>query len=284
MLLAHLALIGRILLIGYERIIFKQLGENSGSVETVFLIFSTGTVLLLPFLFFAEAPPDYGFLYFSCFAGLVYTLQTVLYIKSLSLGEASLVTPLYYFNVFFLLVLTTVFLGEPLTIVKIAGILLLVYGSTFLNRQQNIFHSLKALARDKACRFMIASSVLVAVGRTVDGFVVRRIHPLVYTFSLCLVTCLFLFVYLAATGRLGKAFLMFKEKRGRAVTAGAVDCYSYLLLMFAITRIEVSVAEPSTMLGLIVTVVLAHFVFRERIRERLVGAAIMIAGAWLLLG
>jgi len=76
--------------------------------------------------------------------------------------------------------------------------------------------------------------------------------------------------------------MMFKYRLKLGAAAGAVDCYSYLLLMFAITRIEVSVAEPASMLGMIVTVILAHFIFGEKIRKRLLGVVIMIAGAWLL--
>jgi len=202
MWLAYLALIGRILLTGYEKIIFKQVGANAGSTEAVFLIFSTGIFFLFPFLFFVEMPQSFGFLGFALLCGLVYSVQTVLYVKSLSSGEASLVAPLYYFNLFFLLLLTTIFLDESLTVVKISGLILLVYGSSFLNRRQSIFHSLKALLRDKACQLMILSSLLVAVGRTIDGFVVRQIHPLIYTFSLAAATCFFLFFYLLFTGRL----------------------------------------------------------------------------------
>ena len=282
MVLAYLALVGRILLTGYEKIIFKQVGENSGSEESVFLIFITGTVFLLPFALVVHWPESYSFLWIAAAASLVYTVQTVFYVKSLSHGEASLVAPLYYFSAFFLLVLTTVFLGESIGLLKLAGISLLVYGSSFLNRKQHILHSLKALATDRACQFMLLSSALVAVGRTVDGFMMRSVHPLVYCISLCIFTDIFLFVHLLATGRMGSAKAMFRTKLRVGATAGAVDVYSYLLLMYAITRIEVSIAEPASMLGMIVTVLLAHFILREKIRERLVGVVIMVGGAWLL--
>jgi len=36
------------------------------------------------------------------------------------------------------------------------------------------------------------------------------------------------------------------------------------------------------MLGLIVTVALAYFIFKEKIQERLIGVVIMIAGTWFL--
>jgi len=282
MWLAYLALAGRIVLTGYEKIIFKQVAEKSGSVEAVSLIFTTGTVFLTPLVFTVQPPESYGFLWIAALASLVYTVQTVFYVKSLSRGEASLVGPVYYFGLFFLLFLTTVFLEESLDILKIFGIVLLIYGMSFLNRKQHILNSLKALVTDRACQFMMLSSLLVAVGRTVDGFMVRSVHPIIYAYSLCIITCLFLFLYLVFTRRLAGAAGLFKTRWKIGSVAGAVDIYSYQLLIFAITRIEVSIAEPASMLGLIVTVVLAYFIFKEKIQERLIGVVIMIAGTWFL--
>ncbi len=282
MVLAYLALLGRILLTGYEKIIFKQAGSNAGSVETVFLIFSTGTLCLAPFMLLAEAPADWSFLWLAAASSLVYTVQTVFYIRALAVGEASLVGPLYYLNLFFLLVLTTIFLGESLTLTKLGGVLLLIYGTSFLNRRENLLHSLRALTREPAWKLMLVSSLLVAVGRTIDGFVVREVHPLVYTFALCLGTCCYLSLFLLLRGQLPAAARLLRTRWRVGLTAGAVDCYSYLLLMFAITRIEVSIAEPASMLGMVVTVILAALVFHERIRERLLGVAVMLLGTWLL--
>jgi transporter family protein len=56
-----------------------------------------------------------------------------------------------------------------------------------------------------------------------------------------------------------------------------------VLLLFAFTKIAVSVAEPVSMLGMIATVILARLMFKERIGRRLVAVIVMIAGAWFLL-
>jgi len=45
----------------------------------------------------------------------------------------------------------------------------------------------------------------------------------------------------------------------------------------------VSVAEPISMLGMIVTVILARLILKERVGRRLVAVIVMIAGAWFLL-
>jgi transporter family protein len=52
--------------------------------------------------------------------------------------------------------------------------------------------------------------------------------------------------------------------------------------LVAFTVIQVSVAEPTSMISMIITVILAKYVFGEQIRSRLVGAVIMLVGAWLL--
>ncbi len=281
-MLAYLALAGRILLSGYERIIHKQAGQSFGSEEAVFIIFVTGTALLAPFMFLAPAPRNWAFLLPALASALVYSFQTVLYLRALSSGEASLVGPLYYFSLFFLLILTTVFLGESLGLFKAGGVVLLFYGASFLNRQGSVLLSLRALAGHPACRLMLASSALVAVGRTIDARMVRDVHPLTYTFILCLFTDILLLVHLVWRGKLSGALRLLHRRPWLGVAAGAADVYSYLLLMFAVGSIEMSVAEPASMLGMIVTVVLARLIFKEDIRGRLAGVSIMLAGVWLL--
>ncbi|MGC9342611.1 MAG: EamA family transporter, partial [Bacteroidales bacterium] len=125
MIWAYLALAGRILMLGYERIVVKQLGQDSDSVGAAFLFFSIATLFLAPVLFFIDMPADWSFLKWVFLAAAIYSNTFVLYVRSLSLGEASLVGPLYNFNIFFLLILTSIFLGEEITWLKVGGIFLL---------------------------------------------------------------------------------------------------------------------------------------------------------------
>lgn len=282
MVFEYLALLGRILLVGYERIIVKQLGEKSCSVCATFLLFFVSSLLMLPFLFFAKAPPNYYFLIYVAFSSIILAAAFVFYVRSLSIGEASMVSPLYDFNVFFLLILTAIFLGESITLWKILGLLLLVIGASFLNRQKNILSSLKSLFTNKACLLMIFCSVLTAVGRTIDGFVVREISPIVYGFSVLAGISFWLFIYMIFSGKMKNIKPLLKKKKKEIVIAGAVNAFAYLCLLFAFTFIDVNVAVPISMLGMIVTLLLAKIIFKEKIGYRFIGVLIMIAGAWLL--
>jgi transporter family protein len=283
MTLAYLALLGRIILLGYERIVVKQLGQRSNSEGAAFLFFAVATLFLLPFLLLVGAPSSYGFLPLVALGSFVYAIAFVLYVKSLSLGEASLVGPLYNFNILFLLILTAILLGEPVTVLKIAGILLLFVGASLLNRTRNLLRSLGALFRDRACLLMILCSFLMAIGRTIDGFVVQDVPPMLYAFCVYASISLYLLVYLSLTKKTGEMLSLLRNRPGIAVAAGAVNAYAYVLLLFAFTQIDVSAAEPASMLSMIATVILARVVFKEEIGRRLAAVIIMIAGAWLLL-
>jgi transporter family protein len=283
MIWAYLALTGRILMLGYERIVVKQLGQGSDSVGAAFLFFSIATLFLTPVLFFIEMPSDWGFMWWLLLASAIYSNTFVLYVRSLSMGEASLVGPLYNFNVFFLVILTTIFLGESLTILKILGIALLFYGTSYLNRQKNLLKSFRALFSDRACQLMIICSLLMAFGRTIDGYAVQSVSPFFYSFAMYFLISVFLLIYLIIKKRTGNMIRLLKAKPVPSSVAAFINAYSYLFLVIAFTQIDVSIAEPASMLSMVVTVVLAHFIFGEQIRKRIIGVIIMIVGAWLLM-
>ncbi|NMC59199.1 MAG: DMT family transporter [Candidatus Methanofastidiosa archaeon] len=282
MLLPYLALCARIILLGWERILVKKLGEKSDSISGTFLFFSLGTVFLIPALFYTDILVDYHIIIYVILSSFVYSIAFWLYVKSLSEGEASLVSPLYNFNVFFLLVLAVVFLDERLSISKITGLILLFYGVSFLNRKDNILESFKAILLDKPCQYMITASLLIAIGRTIDGNAIKITTPILYAFYLNIGISFFLFIYILVKGNVSKTVSLFKEKKKVATLSGGLNAYSYLFLLVAFTGLEVSIAEPASMTGVIITIILAGRLLNENIKERLLGVAIMLIGLWLL--
>jgi len=280
-MMAYLFLLGRIILLGYEKIVVKKVGTDSNSIVTSFLFFDIAVLFLLPFALFHPSF-DISALKYGILSGFIYSISFVLYVKSLSIGEASLVGPLYNFNVFFLLILTSIFLKEPFTISKVIGLSLLVYGASFLNRQENLYKSLYSLFKRKDTLFMMGSSFLIAIGRTIDGFVVGKIDPLFYCFFLYLVISVYQFFYILLRKEVKEVFKLLKEKTLLVTIAAGINAYSYMFLLIAFRSIDVSIAEPLSMLSMLVTLFLAKNVFKEDIRKRIIGVIIMILGAWIL--
>jgi transporter family protein len=282
-----LALAARIILLGFERIVVKRLGTNVDPFAPTFLFFALGAVLLLPFVPWNLPPEQWKAMTVSFGAGIIYAAAFTCYVHSLSMGEASLVSPLYNSNVLFLALLAFLFLGEPLTITKLGGLSLLVYGASHLNPQGSFLKSVKAILTDPACRFMVLASLLIACGRVVDAHVVSaarlNIDPIAYCFVLYSVIAMYVLIALLVRRRTGDIVTLMKKRPVAATIAGGINGYSYLFLLVAMTRIDVSIAEPASMLSVLVTLVLARKAFGEQISKRLVAAAIMLVGAWLLM-
>ncbi len=289
-LTAFLFMSGRILLLGFEKISFKKLGENRAPVATLFVLDILAVLLLAPFAVaeYLTSPytQGYAFAFIAAGSALVSFMGILLYIRALSEGEVSLVSPVYNFNVFFLLAMSVFFLGESLSLLKLAGMALLVWGSTFLNRGAGFGASLLALWRSKPCMYMIAASFFIAVGRIVDtrmvGMLAHNPPTVGYAIAQCLWSSVFALSLLAFRKRLRSGFSLLRERPLASFAAGATNIYAYICLLFALRGLEISLAEPLSMFGVLISVVLARFFYGEPIRDRLLGASIMVAGAWVM--
>jgi bacterial/archaeal transporter family protein len=302
-----LALAGRVLMLGAERVVVKRLGARASGVAAAFLFFFIATVCLAPVVVLTGALPllgrfDLRTVLIIAGNGLVYSGAFVLYVSALSAGEASFVSPFYNFNVAFLLVLAVAFVGEAFTAGKAAGVALLVAGSWLLARPMVRTRVAAgagaagpvegvAAANRRAALLMIGCSLLMAVGRTVDASQVRlpggagagAVGSVAYSFAIYAAVTVWLGIFVGAAGKAGEAVQIVRSRPWTALAAGAINAYSYLLLLVALGSMEVSVAEPASMLSLLVTLVLAGAVFRESIASRILPTLLMIAGAWAVL-
>ena len=285
MSLPMLALAGRVLTLGVERIVVKKMGSRADSFCSTFLFFFLGALFLIPFVMF-EPIGSWDFLPKALVSGLFYSVAFVCYVRSLSLEEASLVSPLYNFNIVFLAIVAFIFLGEPLTVYKGIGLALLLYGASHLNRtgsqKTSFLQSMRGLIHNTGCRFMMVASLLIAVGRVIDKSNIQATSPLVFCFFLYLIIAGYVFVYVLIKGRTSGIVRIMKEQPWTAMASGAINAYSYLFLLMAITEIDVSVAEPVSMLGMIVTLFLSRWLLREDVSRRWFAVLVMLGGAWVM--
>src|SRR6056297_2912863 len=149
-----LAMIGRIVLLGLERIVVKKVGEDNNSIAVTVLFFGIGVIFLLPFVI-GKNVDSLSFLPYALISSTIYSLTFVLYVKALSTGEVSLVTPIASFNILFLFLLSALFLHENISVLKFAGIGLIFYGSSYLKPGSNLVQSIKAILKEKPCQYML---------------------------------------------------------------------------------------------------------------------------------
>jgi transporter family protein len=285
--LASGALLVRVLMLGYERIVTKELTQDRTSIGAAFLFFGVGTALWLPALLWTGLPGT-RIILLSAGASCVYAVAFLLYVGALAKSDASIVGPLYHTAILFVMLLGFLFLDEQITAWRVVGGILLLFGASLLRRAGSpfaIIASYRRLLSDRGAAMMIVGSFALGGGRVVDGWIIRDAPVrvvLAYAVFQNLFIALWMLVVLLAMRRGRATIALARERPGRALVAGAINLTSYAFLLIAFTGLPVSIAEPASSLSMVVTVLLAWTMLHEPLKDRLAGALVMVLGAWLL--
>jgi len=176
-----------------------------------------------------------------------------------------------------------VFLGEGVGINKLLGSFLMVYGISYLKKDKNLKLSYRNIFKSKGSLSMVLASLLLAIGRTLDGYFGGKISTISYSVSIYVVVSTYLIIAsLIKNKNFKKNIDIIKRKKFYLIGGGIANAYSYVALLFLFKYIDVNVAVPLSMLSSIVTAFLAYFIFREKIALRLVGIFMLIAGSFLI--
>lgn len=286
MILSYIALVGRVLLLALERIVVRLLGNDQkdiySNVSATFLFFFIGALSLLPFSLFIKIN-DFNFLIPCYISSVLYTIGSVAYVKSLSVGEVSLVTPIHSLNSLFLLILSFIFLNEQITIQKFIGIVIIVVGLSILKKQGNPLKSLKYIINNTACRLMFLYVFLQSMGRILDKYFFVTVHPVTYATVLYFFISINLYVFLLITKKTKYIKDLYNAKKGISIISGSINGFSYLFLLVALNHIELSIAEPITQVSMILTLIFSYIFFKENIKEKIPGSILILIGGWILL-
>lgn len=253
------------------------------------------------------AMPTSGFLLALAISGGINAVATPLVVYSLRRSDMSLVAPLTSLTPLFMVPIAGLALGEWPSPLGVAGVLVIVAGAYLLNvsdRTAGPLAPILALARDPGARAMLAVAFLWSISATFDKVGTQASSPLLWAAALHAVVAVTL-APLAA-----RNWLQRRRDSAPATTvptappttptatptarrrfsppvavllAGAFTAVAAAAQMTALTMTlaayVIAVKRTSTLFG----VFLGAALFAEtRTRERLLGAAIMLAGFVLL--
>ncbi|MFX0124493.1 MAG: EamA family transporter [Candidatus Hodarchaeota archaeon] len=283
-IIAYFALLLRIFLLGAERIFLKQLEEYDSLIVSA-IFFLTGSLFLLPiFLVIPTNTLLTGLedLKLAFISSIVYTFGFFAYVKALSEEDASLIAPLYNSSLLWLLALSIIFLDENIGVFRVLGGILMFIGVFFLYPGR-ITEKIHKIRESKASLLMIGGSFFLALGRTIDTYAIRTIDSRVYAFSILFFAGLFFLLIAIFTKRYNDGLLALKNDLKTVICAGFANGWAYVMLLIAIIGLEVTVAEPASLLSVFITAILAKIILKEEIKERLLGMSLMVLGAILLI-
>jgi transporter family protein len=280
--LALLALGLRITLLGLERIYLKKL-ERFDSIVIASLFFLIASLFLTPILLVTTDPfiemlkGSQSALISSAF----YSIGFFLYVQAISLEDTSLIAPLYNSSLLWVLIFGFVFLDELVTPLRILGAVMIFVGVFFLY-QGKLQDKLRAIKASTGSLYMILGSVFLAIGRTIDASAVRDVDPRFYALALNFYVGFYLLIGSLIWKRQADIFRSIREEPKNLVLAGITNGWSYLFLLIALQTIDLSIAEPLSLLSIFVTAFFAKIILGEDVRQRIPAMIVILVGSVVL--
>ncbi len=280
---AFLAL--RVILLGMERPLGKKTVSGYPTQVGGFIFFGIAALTLLPTLAvysFFHRPESWAFLGYALLTSSLFMLPFVFYMKALQHGEVSVITPLYSLGTLLVFFLPILFQNEAFTWLKLSGALLIFLGVFFLRPGVNPRESLRNLATDAGARFIVLNATLIGFIRLIDNFS-ADLEPVFYAISCATLNGVFFLVAVLVSGKWREAVKLYRQRTKLVWGNGVVNGYAYFTLLVTLgLGLDMSVAEPVSNTSMLLSVILGHYMFRERIRARMFASVLMIAGVFLL--
>ncbi len=236
-------------------------------------------LLLLFFIDIPELKPGFWGAILICVA--IDLVTTFLYMRAIQIAPLSLTVPYLGLSPIFLLLIPTIVLGERLTGVGIAGVILVSIGTYTLQidrAKYGIFEPWLAIFRNRGSLYMFCVAILYSVTATYGKVAIIKSSPLFMT--------IVYFSLLAAGFTLIVLFTERKHYRTlfeypfQKLSIGLAMALMAITHFTAIGMIQVAYMISIKRLSLLFAIIYGALLFKEsNLKERLLGGLFIIAGA-----
>ncbi len=265
----------------------KALTGRVSQLAAAWALFAFSLPLLGVYLLAVGPPAEVGTAFWPALAANVSlsVLSFYLYVSALHHGDLGLIVPLLALTPLFLIPVEWLLLGDLPDLAGAGGIGLVVVGVYLLNfsaREAGWLAPFAALFRDRGARRMLGVALIWAVSGAVDRVAVTNAStPFYGTLLTGGLTLAFLPLVAWKGGGLRDALA--PGSRLLLVGQGLLFGLMFICQMEALRRTLAAYVITVKRSGALVSVLLGAALFREgRLRERLVGTAIIVAGVALL--
>lgn len=252
-----------------------------------YLVMWLRVVITLPFLLAilplisipTPAPGFYRAFFISLFLEVA---ATILYMKALKISPLSVTLPFLSLTPVFLLVIPFLLLGERISPAGCAGILLIAAGSYTLNLEDlksGLLGPLRAIRKEPGAVCMIVVAFIYSFTSTLGKQAITASSPLFFAVTYYAAFALVLTPVALAGGKRDIRTIMGSGILRSVLEAGILNAVMIVTHMLAINLATVAYMIAVKRTSLLFGVIFGRILFQEgRFRERIVGAALMLAG------
>ncbi len=241
-------------------------------------------IVLLVILGIPKFTQDFFIILFA--AGILDTVAAIFYYKALSISEISLIAPISSFNPVFVLFFSSFLLNETPTFLKLIGIITIVIGAYLLNAsdiKSGILKPFSKLFSDKGVQFFFITNLIWGITPVFQKKAILETSPIT-PISVPLVEAVFIIILLIPfLTKLKSTKSYLKTNIKLFILFAGISTFGQFAAMNAFSFSNVAYATAVFKLSVLFTVILGGVFFKERnIRERFLGAAVMVLGTILL--
>lgn len=243
------------------------------------------SLFLSPLLFFIEIPQlGNNFWLALLVSGSLNAIAFTVYLRAIKISDLSIIAPITTFTPLFLLITSPLIVGEFPKPLGVMGVLLIVVGSYLLNikeKHQGHLAPFRAIVRDKGSRLALLVSFIWSLTSNFDKIGVQNSSPIFWGISIFFtISMLLLPIVLQKSHR-----SLYKLQTGgwKLVVYGMINSVAMGCQMVAINLTLVAYVIAVKRSSALFSVILGKIVLKEKgIKERFLGAGIMVAGVFLI--
>ncbi len=272
----------------------KQSLKTLDEYSVLFGFMAVGVVLLLPVILLSGGFPPIqpNFWWALLVGGSLNILAFTLYVRALKLADLSLTVPLVTLTPLFLLVTSPLIVQEWPTAADGVGVVLLVIGSYVLNLKPMVSASevgdrtpwspLLAMAQNPGSRLMLCVAFIWSITSNFDKIGVVNSSPLCWAIALFATIAGGMVPFVFRRGIKQGLRPLILQWRLIGITGG-FNAIAIVFQMLALPMAPVAQVIAVKRMSALLSVAFGHFFFGEKgLRERLLGAAIMVSGVIIM--
>lgn len=264
--------------------VFAKTGiKNTDSILATFLRTIVISLFLLLIVIFKENINnifliDKKTLLFLTLSGISNTLLWICYFKALDLGTVSKVTPVDKTSIVLTLILSSLFLNEKITTIKIISIALILLG-TFLTIKKES----KDSKENRWILYAILTAVFTSTTTVLSKIGIENTNTTLITFLRTIVVL----IILTTITLFKKKYKYIKDIKNRSwlfiILSGLSTSLSWLFYFKALALGEASIVFPIEKLSLVVSILISIIFLKEKVsKKQITGIIIIVIGTSLL--
>ena len=217
-------------------------------------------------------------------SALINVAAQILYMKAIKTSPLSLTIPFLSFAPMFLLVTSYFVLGEFPGFLGTLGVFMVVVGAYILNINKakgGLTKPLKSILKEKGSRYMLFVAFLYSITTNLDKIAINNSNPFVYAIAINFTLALFLFPVML---KFSDNHLNDILKHSKILfPIGFFTAIASIMQYVAFTMILVVYVSAIKRTASLFSIMYGKYFFEEdNIKERLLGAAIMILGVLMI--